>query len=111
MVQLDLPRVEAALVHDLGRAGSRYSIAWSADGAWLELLVDGEPDMWFQPEQVREALGAVIEQIQEVVMETETELWPLCPGHRHELHPEPMGDWFAWCCPTTQAVVAEFGAL
>jgi hypothetical protein len=98
-------------VHDLRRAGSRYSIAWSADGAWLELLVDGKAERAFAVEQVAEALRSVIGQIQSEVMETKTEPWPLCPQHYHELSACPVGDWFGWCCPSTEAVVAEFGRL
>ena len=84
-----------------------------ADTAIL-LSVDGHETMWLEfwskPDHL-EHLADLLEQAQDVVMETTHERWPVCPGHGHELLPRPHDDWIAWECPDTEEAVARFGRL
>jgi hypothetical protein len=58
-----------------------------------------------------EGLANVLDQVQDVVMESETEPWPMCPLHYHPLDPRPARGWVAWRCPTLGQHVAGFGSL
>src|SRR4051812_14236229 len=115
----DLDRVRTALLADLGSMPSRYSAVWERrpwfdDDERLDVLLlraaDGDID-WLPVGEapVTEMLAVRLEQLQGEVMERETELWPLCPRHHHELRPVPDGDWIVWVCPTTGERIAAFG--
>jgi hypothetical protein len=129
MAPLDPQRVHDALVRDLSTAGDRYALVRAtreqpaargypflldmlAAGEGFELRVDGQPDMWFEAEIEHPGhLQAVVDQIQDVVMETETEPWPRCPLHYHALQPWPVRGWIVWRCPDTKARFATLGEL
>jgi hypothetical protein len=116
-------RVQAALIADLQGARHRYrarrashqvlrrddidGIAlWSDDEevGWIPLRIEGD-------RAVSEMLARSFSQLQGDAMDHETEPWPLCPEHYHELRPEPQADWVVWVCPTTGDRIGAFGAL
>jgi hypothetical protein len=130
---LDIDRVVTSVSRDLATAGPRYLLTRvprekampdvvlgalggstaALDDEVLELSVDGDPAMWSAPWGVADAdqLCGFVDQIQDVVMETETEQWPMCPLHNHVLLPDAHHGWVAWCCPDTEAPIAELGEL
>jgi hypothetical protein len=131
MTVLDPRRLQEALVRDLAAAGERYTIvratrkrahvtgypglagSYEKDDELLELRVDDQPDMWFDSSHVEDLddLRAVLDQVQDVVMETTTEPWPRCPWHYHPLEPWPKDAWIVWRCPTTRATFGIFGQI
>jgi hypothetical protein len=58
-----------------------------------------------------EHLADLLDQVQDVVMETMHERWPKCPAHDHELLARPRGEWVEWECPDTGDAIARFGEL
>jgi hypothetical protein len=58
-----------------------------------------------------EHLAGLLDQAQDVVMESTHERWPMCPAHDHELVPRRGGDWVEWECPDTGEAIARFGEL
>jgi hypothetical protein len=130
----DLDRVRTALLADLGGTASGYSTVRarrdvirpqegpdfghppfetdSVEG--VEVRVDDEVLHWIAPlggDTSAEMLAHALEQLQGEVMEHETEPWPVCPEHYHELRPVPDGDWVAWVCPTTEKRIGRFGEI
>jgi hypothetical protein len=65
---------------------------------------------WHTDDWVEELANAV-DQVQDVVMEHEAELWPECPLHRHALTPSPRDGRVAWECTENDRAFAEFGSL
>jgi hypothetical protein len=122
-----LETIVTLLSRDLRVAGDRYSleigppprhisallgppspdavIAFSADGMVCMWLHFWRTDDWL------EELASAIDQVQDEVMEHETELWPECPLHRHSLTPRPRDGRVVWECMDTDQVFAELGAL
>jgi hypothetical protein len=80
----------------------------------IALNVDGDAVMWLEfwsgLDHV-EQLADMLDQVQDVVMESTHERWPKCPAHDHELSPRQRGDWVAWECPDTGEAIAQFGEL
>ena len=60
-----------------------------------------------------EQLADLLDQVQDVVMESRAELWPRCPLHDHQdpLLPRPDQEWVEWECPETGEAIARFGEL
>jgi hypothetical protein len=58
-----------------------------------------------------EELAGSLGQLQDDVSEHETEPWPTCPHHYHQLRPVHRGEWVVWLCPDTEELVAPFGGL
>jgi hypothetical protein len=79
---------------------------WSGDEkvSWIPLRIEGD-------RAISEMLARSLSQLQGDVMDYETEPWPLCPEHYHELRPEPEAEWVMWVCPTTGGRIGAFGAL
>ncbi len=77
----------------------------------VSLRVDDEEIGWIAVGDgpAVEMLAVRLEQLQGEVMEYETEPWPVCPRHYHELRPVPDADWVVWVCPTTDERIATFG--
>jgi hypothetical protein len=112
--EVDFQRLHDALAHDLAAAGSRYTAVRTGEsGGRCEIRVDDRCDLWFASARIRDPddLQALLDEVQDVVMETETEPWPLCPSHYHSLEPWPDRDWIVWRCPTSEEPVATFGQL
>jgi hypothetical protein len=80
----------------------------------IALKVDGDAVMslefWSGLDHV-EDLANMLDQVQDVVMESTHERWPMCPGHDHELSARPGGGWVQWQCPDTGEAIARFGEL
>jgi hypothetical protein len=79
-------------------------------GKAIQLAVDGNPNLtlvFYRDKPLAEELADLLYQAQDVVAETTTEMWPLCPRHNHFLRPEPGGHWVAWKCPETGQAIAQ----
>ena len=68
-------------------------------------------DFWDDHRQGTEGLADLLDQIQDEVAKTLTEMWPLCPLHDHMLSPTAVGDHVEWQCSRTGAAIARFGEL
>ncbi len=101
------------LTDDLAAAGPRFSFSTEGPLPGLWLCADGKPRMQldFFPLHGSEELANLLDQVQDVVMETLAEMWPPCPMHDHILDPRPGDDRVEWCCPETGQAVARFGEL
>jgi hypothetical protein len=80
----------------------------------IALQVDGTAVMWLEfwsGLDHLEQLADMVDQVQDVVMETIHERWPMCPHHDHELVPRPGDEWVEWECPETHGAIARFGGL
>jgi hypothetical protein len=80
----------------------------------IVLQVDGVAVMWLEfwsGLDHLEQLAHLMDQVQDVVMETSHEQWPKCPAHEHELLPRPGDKWVEWVCPDTGEAIAQFGQL
>lgn len=122
----DLEQVAQWLRHDLQLAGERYSVeivdtprffvdlTFSHADRAIAIRVDEKTDMlvqiWHSDDWPDELAGAM-DQVQDVVLENETELWPKCPLHRHLLMPSARPGRVVWECPDTGREFAEVGAL
>jgi hypothetical protein len=85
------------------------------DDQAIALRVDGRDDMWLvfwsSPDPV-EQLENLLDQVQDTVMETLQEMWPMCPVHGgHMLLPRATADAVEWQCEKTEESVARFGEL
>jgi hypothetical protein len=58
-----------------------------------------------------EHFEGLMDQVQDEVMETKREQWPMCPAHPHELHARTAGDWIEWQCSQTGRPYARLGEL
>jgi len=82
----------------------------------IALHVDGFETMslvfWSGPDRL-EQLADLLDQVQDVVMESTAELWPLCPLHDHQdpLLLREAQDWIEWQCPETRQAIGRFGEL
>lgn len=82
----------------------------------LELWVEDDPHpigslLPLGERDAAEELAHLLDHLQDDVSEHETEPWPTCPHHYHQLRPVKDGDWVVWCCPDTNDVIAPFGRL
>jgi hypothetical protein len=97
---VDREQVLEALTRDLAAAGPRYAIVHVAREERLELRVDDAPSMWIRRSDLDgpdpDHVANVLDQVQDIVMESESEPWPPCPVHYHPLDPQPAGAWVAW---------------
>jgi hypothetical protein len=80
-------------------------LALEIDGVELMWIV-----LWLTEDPIDELVDAV-DQVQDLIMESETEIWPECPFHRHPLIPEADTDWVSWVCPETDERIARLGDL
>jgi hypothetical protein len=93
--------------------GSMHAALGEPADTSIVLKVDEAEDMWlvfWSRRDHAEQLADLVDQVQDVVMETTTEMWPRCPFHDHLLRPDPDRDWVAWTCPQGDRI-ARFGEL
>jgi hypothetical protein len=83
-------------------------------GTAIALKVDGVAHIWLEfwsgLDHV-EHLADLVDQVQDVVMESTHERWPKCPAHDHELVARPGKESVEWQCPDTGKAIARFGQL
>lgn len=94
--------------------GSMHAAMGEPADTSIVLKVDEAETMWLEfwsDREHGEELADLINQVQDVVMETTTEMWPLCPDHGDCLRPERDRDWVTWTCPKDGASIAQFGEL
>jgi hypothetical protein len=70
----------------------------------IGLVFDDERDFSRQ-------LAEALDQVQDVVAEITTELWPPCPGHRHPMTPIADQNLVRWSCPLSEEVLVPLGQL
>jgi hypothetical protein len=117
---VDLGDVDLAQKVDRLPAEVKRHLSWMhaalgepADTAIL-LSVDGRKTMWLEfwsKSDHLEQVADLLEHVQNAVMETTHERWPVCPAHAHELLPRAHDEWIAWECPDTEEAIAPFGQL
>jgi hypothetical protein len=94
--------------------GSMHAALGEPADTAIALRVDGFENMslvfWSGLDHL-EHLAELVDQVQDVVMETTHERWPKCPAHDHELLPRLRGEWVEWQCPDTGEAIARFGEL
>ena len=94
--------------------GSMHAALGEPADTAIALRVDGFENLslefWSGLDHL-EHLAGLVDQVQDVVMETTHERWPKCPDHDHELLARPRGEWVEWECPDTGEAIARFGGL
>jgi len=108
--QPNLETIAALLTRDLGTARGSYSaeVQGSVDPD-IAFCIEGTTDLWlhlWHTDDWVEELANAVDQVQDVVMEHEAELWPECPLHRHALIPTPRDGRVVWECMEAEQVFA-----
>jgi hypothetical protein len=85
------------------RFNNAIALEHSGSRRLLIIFYQGE-DIW---EQAREGLN----QLQDVIVETELRAWPACPRHEHVLVLELVSDELYWVCPADVEVRMKVGDL
>lgn len=62
-------------------------------------------------EDLTSALVAVADHVQESMLESDWQVWPVCPVHRLGLHPVADGETAVWQCGQGPHAVAAVGSL
>jgi hypothetical protein len=125
----ELERFAACLRDDLRCAGRQFSIEFTSPSPFARMITSalGEPadtaielrldgvavmslEFWSGVDHL-EHLEGLMNQVQDVVMESTRERWPMCPDHDHELVPRAGKEWIEWECPETGVAIARFGQL
>ena len=95
--------------------GSMHGALGEPADTAIALRVDGFANTWlvfWSGVDHLDQVAGFVDQVQDTVAETLTEMWPLCPKHDdHMLDPRPVGGHVEWQCPETGASIARFGQL
>ena len=94
--------------------GSMHAALGEPADTAIALRVDGREDMtlvFWSGQDHLDQLEGLLDQVQDAVMESTHERWPMCSAHDHELLPRQNGDWVEWECPDTGEAAARFGQL
>jgi len=67
--------------------------------------------VFFQGEDICEQTREGLDQLQDVIVETELRAWPPCPIHGHVLVPELTSDELYWICPEDGELRMKVGSL
>jgi hypothetical protein len=80
----------------------------------ISLSCDGRRRLqleFFQAEDLKEQILEAINQLQDVIVESNLQAWPPCSEHPHVLVPNWALDDFYWICPEDASLVKRVGDL